>query len=78
MTTKFEDDTTGEQYTKTELQREGIIHGGELLLAGVIMQGDLYDDLDYHPEHADYDALREQLHEMVDSAVDAWEAEADG
>lgn len=74
MTTKFEDDTNGEQYTKTELQAEGIIGGDpELWRAGVIMHGGLYDDLDYHPEHADYDALREQLHEMVDSAIDAYE-----
>lgn len=78
MVTKLEDDTTGEQYTRMELKREGIIGGDpELDRAGVIIGGGLYDDLDYHPEHADYEELREQLHEMVDSAVDAWEAETE-
>lgn len=73
MTTKFEDDTTGEQYTKTQLKREGIIGGdAELDQAGVLIGGGLYDDLDYHPEHADYEELRKQLHHMVDDAVDAW------
>lgn len=75
MTTYFEDDTTGEQYTKRELKREGIIGGDpELFQAGVNIQGS-YDRIDFHPKHADYDKLRRQLHEMVDGAVDAWEEE---
>lgn len=78
MTTKLEDDTTGEQYTPNELKREGIIGGDpELDRAGIIIGGGLYDDLDYHPEHADYEELRRKLHEMVDSAVDTWEDAAE-
>lgn len=73
MTTKYEDDTTGEQYTKKELKREGIIGGDpELFTAGVLMEGP-YDSVDFHPEHADYDELRRLLHEMVDDAVDTYE-----
>lgn len=78
MTTKYEDDTTGEQYTSTDLSRDNTISGDGLWEAGVHIRGP-YDSVDFHPEHADYDELRRQLHEMVDSAVDAWEEEpADG
>jgi len=62
MTTIYEDDTTGEQYDRDVLQP-----------AGVCIESALYADVEYHPDNADFDELRQQLHLLVDEAVDSLE-----
>jgi len=64
MTTICEDDTAGEQYDRDVLDT-----------AAVSTHSALFDYVESHPEEADFENLREQLHEMVDEAVDDLEAE---
>jgi hypothetical protein len=78
MTTIHEDDTTGEQYSGRELIVDDDVGGDGLDKAGVMIGGMMFDKIEYHPSDGDYDALADQLHQMVDAAVESWDSSFDG
>jgi len=65
MTTKYEDDVTGEQYD----------HEIEMERFGLVALGDLYDDFHVHVDkvHEDPEDVAHALHDAVDEWLEDWQ-----